>query len=115
MARVNIVKNAEIVDGQIAISCTNEQIKDISVIAAQAADELLSITGILASFVLCEIDGVIMISGRSLGDVNVQLILERLGGGGHLTFAGAQIAGVTIEEARQRLLEEIKEYYKEIE
>jgi len=115
MARVNIVKNAEIVDGQIAISTTEEQIKDISVIAAQAADELLSITGILASFVLCEIEGVIMISGRSLGDINVQLILEKMGGGGHLTFAGAQLAGVTIEEAKQRLLEEIKEYYKEIE
>lgn len=115
MARVNIVKNAEIVDGQIAISMTQEQIKDISVIAAQAADELLSITGILASFVLCEIDNVIMISGRSLGDINVQLILERLGGGGHLTFAGAQLAGITIEEAKQKLLEEIKEYYKEVE
>lgn len=115
MARVNIVKNAEIIDGQIAISCTNEQIKDISVIAAQAADELLSISGILASFVLCELDGVIMISGRSLGDINVQVILERLGGGGHLTFAGAQIAGVTLEEARERLLEEIKEYFSKTE
>lgn len=115
MARVNIVKNAEIIDGKIAISCTNEQIKDISVIAAQAADELLSITGILASFVLCEMEGVVMISGRSLGDINVQLILEQLGGGGHLTFAGAQIAGVTLEEARQKLLEEIKEYFSKIE
>lgn len=115
MARVNIVKNAEIIDGQIAISCTNEQIKDISVIAAQAADELLSISGILASFVLCELDGVVMISGRSLGDINVQVILERLGGGGHLTFAGAQLAGVTLEEARQKLLEEIKEYFSKTE
>ena len=115
MARVNIVKNAEIIDGKIAISCTDEQMKDISVIAAQAADELLSITGILASFVLCEMDGVVMISGRSLGDINVQLILEKLGGGGHLTFAGAQIAGVTLDEARQKLLEEIKEYFSKTE
>ncbi len=115
MARVNIVKNAEIIDGKIAISCTDEQIKDISVIAAQAADELLSITGILASFVLCEMEGVVMISGRSLGDINVQLILEKLGGGGHLTFAGAQIPGVTLEEARQKLLEEIKEYFSKTE
>lgn len=115
MARVNIVKNAEIIDGQIAISCTNEQIKDISVIAAQAADELLSISGILASFVLCELEGVIMISGRSLGDINVQIILERLGGGGHLTFAGAQLAGVSLDEARQKLLEEIKEYFSKTE
>lgn len=115
MARVNIVKNAEIIDGQIAISCTNEQIKDISVIAAQAADELLSISGILASFVLCELEGVIMISGRSLGDINVQIILERLGGGGHLTFAGAQLVGVSLDEARQKLLEEIKEYFSKTE
>ncbi|MBR5227732.1 MAG: DHH family phosphoesterase [Clostridia bacterium] len=115
MARVNIVRNAEIIDGQIAISCAQENIKDISVISAQAADELLSITGILASFVLCEIDGVVMVSGRSLGDINVQLILEKMGGGGHLTFAGAQMAGVTIEEARQRLLEEIKEYFKKLD
>lgn len=115
MARVNIVKNAEIIDGKIAISCTDEQIKDISVISAQAADELLSITGILASFVLCEIEGVVMISGRSLGDINVQLILEKLGGGGHLTFAGAQLAGVTIHEAKQKLLEQIQEYYKELD
>lgn len=115
MARVNIVKNAEIIDGQIAISCTNEQIKDISVIAAQAADELLSISGILASFVLCELEGVIMISGRSLGDINVQIILERLGGGGHLTFAGAQLAGVSLDDARQKLLEEIKEYFSKTE
>lgn len=115
MARVNIVKNAEIIDGQIAISCTNEQIKDISVIAAQAADELLSISGILASFVLCELDGVIMISGRSLGDINVQVILECLGGGGHLTFAGAQLVGATLEDARAKLLEEIKEYFSKTE
>ena len=115
MAKVNIVKEAEIIDNQIALSvCTNTQEK-MSVIAAQAADELLSITGVLASFVLCEIDSVIMISGRSLGDINVQLILEKLGGGGHLTFAGAQLAGVSIQEAKERLLSAIDEYFKKTE
>lgn len=112
MAKVNIVKDAEIIDNQIALSICTKEHENITVIAAQAADELLSITGILASFVLCEIDGIIMISGRSLGDINVQLILEKLGGGGHLTFAGAQIAGVSIEEAKERLLKEIQEYFK---
>lgn len=115
MAKVDIVKNAEIIDNQIALSICETEHDNLSVIAAQAADELLSITGILASFVLCKIDGVIMISGRSLGDINVQLILEKLGGGGHLTFAGAQIAGITIEEAKEKLLEIIKDYSKKVE
>jgi len=110
MTKVNIVKEAEIIDGKIAMSVCAEQHENMSVIAAQAADELLSITGVLASFVLCEIDGVIMISGRSLGDINVQAILEKLGGGGHLTFAGAQIAGVTLAEAKEKLLGIIEEY-----
>lgn len=111
IARVNIVKNAEIIRGQIAISTSEEEYSDMSIIAAQAADELLSISGILASFVLCKVEDVVMISGRSMGDINVQAILETIGGGGHLTFAGAQIAGVTIEEAKKRLLESIEEYY----
>ena len=110
MAKVNIVKNAEIIDGKIAMSVCDEQHTNMPVIAAQAADELLSITGVLASFVLCEIDGVIMISGRSLGDINVQSILEKLGGGSHLTLAGAQMAGVTLEEAKEKLLNIIEEY-----
>lgn len=115
MTRVNIVKSAEIIDGQIAISTCSIKNENIPIIAAQAADELLSITGVLASFVLCEIDEVIMISGRSLGDINVQIILEKLGGGGHLTFAGAQLAGVTLEEAKEKLLQVIKEYHDKSE
>ena len=110
MTKVNIVKEAEIIDGKMAMSVCSEQHENMSVIAAQAADELLSITGVLASFVLCEIDNVIMISGRSLGDINVQAILEKLGGGGHLTFAGAQMAGVTLDEAKEKLLNIIEEY-----
>ena len=83
------------------------------IIAAQAADELLSISGIQASFVLCMVDGIVMISGRSMGDINVQTILEKIGGGGHLTFAGAQMAGVTLEQARAKLLDSIEEYLSE--
>ena len=84
---------------------------DMPVITAQAADELLNITGILASFVLCKVDEVVMISGRSMGDINVQAILEKIGGGGHLTFAGAQLAGITIDEAKQKLVTCIDEYF----
>lgn len=110
MAKVNIVKNAEIIDDKIAMSVCTEEHDNMAVIAAQAADELLSITGVIASFVLCESDNVIMISGRSLGDINVQTILEKLGGGGHITFAGAQLTGVTMEEAKEKLLSIIEEY-----
>lgn len=110
MTKVNIVKEAEIIDGKIAMSVCKESHDNMAIIAAQAADELLSITGVLASFVLCEIDNVVMISGRSLGDINVQVILEKLGGGGHITFAGAQIAGITVEEAKEKLLKIIEEY-----
>lgn len=111
VAKVDTVKNAEFIDSQIAISVVADAgNEDMAIIAAQSADELLSITGILASFVLCEIEGVVMISGRSLGDINVQAILEKMGGGGHLTFAGAQMAGVTIDEAKEKLLEVVNEY-----
>lgn len=113
IAKVDIVKNAEIIKGKIAVSTCEEKHNDMPIIAAQAADELLSISGILASFVLCKVDDVVMISGRSMGDINVQTILEKIGGGGHLTFAGAQIAGVSIEDAKQKLLDSINEYFLE--
>ena len=111
VAKVDIVKSAEIIRGKIAVSTSEEKYNDMPIIAAQAADELLSISGILASFVLCKVDDVVMISGRSMGDINVQAIMETIGGGGHLTFAGAQIAGVSIEEAKQKLLHSIDEYF----
>ncbi len=113
IAKVDIVKNAEIIKGKIAVSTTEEEYKEMPIIAAQAADELLSISGIIASFVLCRVENIIMISGRSMGDINVQSILEKIGGGGHLTFAGAQIAGVSIEEAKEKLLDSINEYFGE--
>ena len=112
LAKVKIVKNAEIIDKHIAISVTNDDLDNMLTLVAQAADELLSISGILASFVLCKIDSVVMISSRSMGDINVQAIMEKIGGGGHLTFAGAQIAGVTIEEAKVQLLNAINEYFE---
>ncbi|MEG2348142.1 MAG: DHH family phosphoesterase [Clostridia bacterium] len=111
VAKVDIVKNAEIIKGKIAVSICGENHEEMPIIAAQAADELLCISGIVASFVLCKVDEVVMISSRSMGDINVQAIMETIGGGGHLTFAGAQIAGVSIEEAKERLLKSINEYF----
>jgi len=110
VAKVDIVKNAEFIKDKIAISVSRATHDDMPIIAAQAADELLSISGIQASFVLCKVDDVVMISGRSMGDINVQTILEKIGGGGHLTFAGAQIAGVSLAKAKERLLESIEAY-----
>ena len=81
-----------------------------SVIAAQAADELLSVVGVRASFVLFPMGNQVKISARSLGEINVQLILERLGGGGHLTSAGCQINGVTLDKAYSMLTEAIDNY-----
>lgn len=105
-AKYKIVSNAEILD-RFAVASTEKEFPDIRIASAQAADELLSIQGIDASFVLFPSGGSINISARSLGDVNVQLIMETLGGGGHLTMAGAQLSGMTAAEARERLIEAI--------
>jgi len=113
IARANIVKAAEIVHENVAISVCNENIKEKQLIIAQAADELLNISGIGASFVMCRINDGVVISGRSLGDINVQFILEKLGGGGHLTVAGAQLPGITLEQAREKLIESIYDYFDE--
>jgi len=110
----DIVKNAEIVNETIAISSYEEKDKNANLICAKAADELLTISNITASFVLCHNGERICISGRSIGDINVQVILEKLGGGGHITIAGAQLEGFTMEEARDELIIRINEYFTEI-
>lgn len=111
----SIVKDAEIVNDTIAIATYEEKDKDASVTCAKAADELLTISDITASFVLGYIDERVCISGRSIGDVNVQVILEKLGGGGHITVAGAQVEGMTIEEVKKELIDRIDEYFAEQE
>ncbi|MBQ3415420.1 MAG: DHH family phosphoesterase [Clostridia bacterium] len=110
----DIVKKAEIVNETIAISVYKEKTKDASLLCAKAADELLTISDITASFVLGNLGDKICISGRSIGDVNVQIILEKLGGGGHITLAGAQVEGMTIEEVKKELILKINEYFSEI-
>ncbi len=109
-----IVGKAEIVNNTIAISIYEEKAKDVNVICAKAADELLTISNITASFVIGQLGEKVCISGRSIGDINVQIILEKLGGGGHITLAGAQVEGMTIEETKQELINRINEYFSEI-
>ena len=111
----DIVKKAEIVTDGIAVSTYDEVTKDANLICAKAADELLTISDITASFVLGNNGEKICISGRSIGDINVQVILEKLGGGGHITLAGAQVENMTMEEAKQELINRIHEYFSEIE
>ena len=85
------------------------------VTAAQAADELLDVEGIKASFVLCEENGVIYVSARSLGEINVQVVLEKIGGGGHQTISGAQFREKTVDEVKELVKNAIKQYLEEAE
>ncbi|MBS7526565.1 DHH family phosphoesterase [Fusibacter paucivorans] len=108
-----IVGNAMRYHEAIAISASNKSSESIQLIAAQAADDLLNIRGIIASFVIGQrLDDTVFISGRSLGDINVQVILEKLGGGGHLEVAGAQFKDTSIEAVKLRLIAAIDEYYE---
>ncbi|ADL08962.1 DHH family phosphoesterase [Thermosediminibacter oceani] len=111
--RAEVVKRAQILPGHIAISCYDYKPENPRLAAAQAANTLLEIKGVFAAFVLVPVDGGIAISGRSLGDINVQRILEKLGGGGHMAVAGAQIPDVTMEEAIKRLKKAIEEFMEE--
>ncbi|MDD6667285.1 MAG: DHH family phosphoesterase [Lachnospiraceae bacterium] len=109
-ARAEVVRDAEVYRGSFAISiCDPAGLKSPTIVAAQAANELLDITGIKASFVLTEYDNKIYISARSIDEIDVQRIMEKLGGGGHLNLAGAQIEGGNMTEARdliKRILDE---------
>ena len=108
-----IVAKSEIVGDSIAISVYDKVDKDANIICAKAADELLTISDITASFVIGNYGEKICISGRSLGDINVQMILEKLGVGGHITLAGAQVEGTSVYEVKDELIEKIKEYFSE--
>lgn len=112
--RAKVVENAIIMEQGIAIGCCPESMENSSLIAAQAADELITIKGIDASFVLAQRNDAIYISGRSLGEISVQLILEKLGGGGHQSIAGAQLKDTTMDNAIEQLTQSINTYLKEV-
>ena len=109
-----IVAKAEITEKNIAIAIYDKIEDDSNVICAKAADELLTISNVTASFVIGHLGDKICISGRSIGDINVQVILEKLGGGGHITLAGAQVEGMEINEVKKELVKRINEYFNEI-
>ena len=99
----------------IGIATYNENDKEANIICAKSADQLLAIGNITASFVLGNDGEKITISGRSIGDINVQVILEKMGGGGHITLAGAQVEGKSMDEVKEELKERIGEYFEENE
>ena len=109
--RYDVLRRAEILPSGIAVAAIPEDGVD-RVAAAQAADELLTLRGVKASFVLCRKGAGVILSGRSLGEVNVQVILEALGGGGNSTTAGGQIAEGDVAEVRAKLLDVIEAYFE---
>ena len=109
--RYAIMRQAQIYHGDIAVVAADEAYDRVT--AAKAADELLTIRGIRASFVLYRKDDGVYMSARSLGEVNVQVILEALGGGGNSTTAGGQAKGITVAEAKEKLLAAIDKYFED--
>ncbi|MFO7161226.1 MAG: DHH family phosphoesterase, partial [[Clostridium] cellulosi] len=113
VTRARLVASANIYKGCAIVLGKSEVHKNLRLIAPQAADELLQIAGVKASFVLYAVDGGIYISARSMGKVNVQLVMEKLGGGGHMTMAGAQLKNTDLEGAEEKLIDAIDKYFEE--
>lgn len=111
ISRYDIIRRAELYHGDIAIAALDQECD--RVIAAKAADEMLTLQGSRASFVLYRKDDGIYISARSLGEINVQVLVETLGGGGNSTTAGGQCSGMTVAEAKTTLLRAIDKYFEE--
>ena len=96
-AKATAVRDAELYLGSMALSVCPANRENSTLTAAQAADDLMNVTGVKASFVCCKVDDVVYVSARSFGDVNVQRIMEKLGGGGHFTVSGAQLKDCSAE------------------
>lgn len=110
LAKAEAIHNAEIFEGHYAISeCGSENTASPTLVCAQAANDLLNIKGIKASFVLTRYNNIIYISARSMDEVNVQTIMEKLGGGGHRSVAGAQVSEGSIEDVKERIKAVLKE------
>ena len=113
-AKAEAIRHVETYRGSFALAvCPSEGIDSPTVVASQAANELLNVDSIKATFVLTDYQNKIFISARAIDEVNVQLIMERLGGGGHINMAGAQLTGVTVEEAIATLKDTIDQMIKE--
>lgn len=113
-AKADTVSQAEVYRNCYAISTsTAEGLQSPTIVAAQAANELLNIRGIKASFVLTEYQGLVYVSARSIDEVNVQVIMERLGGGGHMNVAGCQMEGISMEDATRAIKDTLDKMLEE--
>ncbi len=99
---------------QCAVSCFSDEVKNIRLVTSQAADEMINIDGVKAAFVIYDNGNSINISGRSYGEINVQLVMEHLGGGGHQTMAACQLEDITIDEAKSKLYKAIDNYFSNL-
>jgi c-di-AMP phosphodiesterase-like protein len=108
--KASLVANAEVYR-RCAIASSDIQFENIKVVAPQAADELMTISGVDASFVIYLYESVVNVSARSMGELNVQVIMEKLGGGGHLTMAAAQFPNDSTDNIRERVVSAIDDYY----
>jgi len=106
--RAELVKKVEFIDGKYALICSDEPLD--RAVASQTADDLMNIAGVAGSFVIFPFEDTTAVSARSLGRINVQLIMENLGGGGHFTAAGAQLKDTTVAEVKSRLIDAITLY-----
>ncbi len=112
IAKYDIIQNAKMVKAGIAVAKVDHTVGRVT--AAQAADELLNISGVDTSFVLFpDQEGRVILSARSMGDVNVQVVLEKLGGGGNAATAGAQVPNKSVDEVHQLLLQAIDQYLED--
>lgn len=112
-AKANAIQTTEIWEKNMAVAFVTDNLEYVNIVAAQVADSLLNIKDIRAAFVLANVNDCIYISARALEGINVQRIMEYLGGGGHLGIAGTQLKGITIDEAKQSLRGAVKAYLEE--
>ncbi|MBE5995737.1 MAG: DHH family phosphoesterase [Lachnospiraceae bacterium] len=113
-AKAKTISQAELFMDSFAISiCPSEGLSSPTIVCAQAANELLGIVGVRASFVLTEYNDLVYVSARAIDEVNVQLIMERLGGGGHINMAGTQFEGLSLDEVRDLIKKTIREMSEE--
>lgn len=110
IAKAKAISTAEVfMEGFILAECAADSVGSPTVLGAQVANELMDINNVKASFVFTDYNNQIYISARSIDEVNVQVVMEKLGGGGHMSVAGAQLTGCTIEEAKQKVKEVLSE------
>lgn len=114
VTKAEIIQSAKVIDSKICLAYSKAEVNNINIIVAQAADELLNVKEVEASFVLGKTrTGTIFVSARSLGSINVHVLMEKLGGGGHIDIAGAQIEDSSLEEGYKKVLDIIKQYLEE--